>query len=88
MNLIEKLGLEKCKAIVDGASNSHDETHFCPDVDSYTDGFDEYGACSYCIPIEDLRTAIANHTDNLSHFDHCSDIRNHLSPNTVVVDHE
>ena len=70
MNLIEKLGLEKCKQIVDGATNSHDETHFCPDVDSYTDGFDEYGACDYCVPISDLRTAIANHTDNLSHFDH------------------
>ena len=86
MNLIEKLGLEKCQQIVDCATNSHDETHFCPDVDSYTDGFDEYGACSYCIPIEDLRTAIANHTDNLSHFDHCSDIANHISPNTKVIE--
>ena len=86
MNLIEKLGLEKCKQIVDGATNSHDETHFCLDVDSYTDGFDEYGACDYCVPISDLRTAIANHTDNLSHFDHCSDIANHISPLIKVTE--
>ena len=24
--------------------------------------------------------------DNFSHFDHCSDIRNHISPNTVVIE--
>ena len=27
-----------------------------------------------------------SHTDNLSHFDHCTDIRNHISPNTIVLD--
>ena len=82
MNLIEKLGLEKCKAIVGGATNSHDETHFCPDVDSYTDGFDECAACDYCVPISDIRTAIADHerTDN------CTDIRNHISNNTKVIE--
>ena len=40
--------------------------------------------------LDDLRTSIANHgTDNLSHFtDNCSDIRNHVSPNTKVIEHE
>lgn len=28
-----------------------------------------------------------SHTDNLSHLtDHCTDIRNHISPNTIVLD--
>ena len=36
--------------------------------------------------LKDLRTAIANHTDNLSHFDHCSDIANHISPLTKVTE--
>ena len=27
-----------------------------------------------------------SHTDNLSHFDHCTDIRNHLSPLTGVTE--
>ncbi len=46
MNLIEKLGLEKCKQIVDGAP------------------------------------AIANHERT----DTCSDIANHISPRTTVID--
>ena len=58
--------------------------------------FFEYKLLSECdfeyVSIADLRTAIANHgtptnegTDNLSHLtDHCSDIRNHISPLTEV----
>lgn len=100
MNLIEKLGLEKCKAIVDGApypvigyclvGNNwiHKQCESAPTKHSYEDNsWSEDYAIDF-VSIEDLRTAIANHTDNLSHFDHCSDIRNHVSPNTVVVDHE
>lgn len=29
---------------------------------------------------------ISHATDNPSHFDHCTDIRNHVSPNTVVTE--
>ena len=29
---------------------------------------------------------ISHATDNLSHFDHCSDIANHISPNTKVFE--
>ena len=95
MNLIEKLGLEKCKQIVDGAPEG---AEYWRDMDSvcspneilhyrwfagalivhdaekgwiksiYHDG------CEYILDqlqdLKDLRTAIANHTDNLSHFDH------------------
>lgn len=89
MNLIEKLGLEKCKAIVDGAPEWADI--FCTSSDDYFVATgDEHGCC---VCVEDSRTAIANHgtptnkgTDNLSHFDHCSDIANHISPLTKVTD--
>ena len=85
MNLIEKLGLEKCQQIVDGASGSNDEMHYCTEVGDYIRSID-YGTCPHCILISDLRTAIADHTDNLSHFDHCSDIANHISPLTKVTE--
>ena len=81
MNLIEKLGLEKCQQIVDGASGSNDETHYCTEVRDYIRNID-YGTCPHCILISDLRTAIADHdrTDN------CIDIRNHISNNTKVIE--
>ena len=60
MNLIEKLGLKKCKAIVEGASGGNDETHYCADVGDYIRIID-YGTCQHCILISDLRTAIADH---------------------------
>ena len=34
--------------------------------------------------ISDLRTALADHNRT----DHCGDIKNHISPNTKVVEHE
>ena len=116
MNLIEKLGLEKCKAIVDGAPMGAEKwrdmdsvcspneilyyakgPHFwivwdvekkCWAVSVIHDG-DEY-ILDQLQDLKDLRTAIADHsTDNLSHLtDHCTDIHNHVSPNTVVIDHE
>ena len=79
MNLIEKLGLEKCKAIVGGA----------PEWANYWITRDQYhhhiisfpnmtGHSSYLL--SDLRTAIADHERT----DTCSDIRNHISPLTEV----
>lgn len=112
MNLIEKLGLEKCKQIVDGAPE--DGTHFKlllgvsifyllssnDEADLaglwIDDGDDSYwGLSSYqnwellleenrFIPIADLRAALADH----DRIDTCSDIRNHISPNTKVIEHE
>ena len=82
MNLIEKLGLEKCKQIVVGSNGGHDETHYCTEGDSYTDGFDEYEECENCISINDIRTAIVNHERT----DTCSDIANHISPRTTVIE--
>jgi hypothetical protein len=108
MNLIEKLGLEKCKAIVDGAptfireSISQDETAYNPRTKKYIergpcsvliqlDGEDDYyhstmpyhsSFYSECIFLKDLRAAIADHNRT----DYVSDIRNHISPLTKVIE--
>lgn len=66
MNLIEKLGLEKCKAIVDGAP----------------DGCDTYETDTHVFELDELRAAIADH----DRIDTCSDIKNHISPNTKVIE--
>lgn len=117
MNLIEKLGIEKCREIVEGAPRGAKKwrdmdsvcspneilyyakgPHFwvvwsieknCWVVSIIHDG-DEY-SLDQLQDLNDLRTAIAaydyNRTDNLSHFtDNCTDIRNHISPNTKVIE--
>ena len=52
MNLIEKLGLEKCKQIVDGAP----------------EGCDAYETDTHVFDLDELRAAIADHdrTDHVS----------------------
>ena len=105
MNLIEKLGIEKCKAIVDGApsnAESYQDGYYFRETPEFmfhngiheqwnlTDNNGLYFRVMGFHPvlINDLRTAIANHgTDNPSHFtDTCTDIRNHISPNTKVIE--
>ena len=115
MNLIEKLGLEKCKQIVEGApewSNSYDLKG-----KDYWKG----GVFATAVSIDDLRTAIDHHYYGQSEekeleqyavlsqekieggamlvgdnskvvqmvrgiTDNCTDIKNHISPNTKVID--
>ena len=102
MNLIEKLGLEKCKQIVDGSPNGAYEwrtngfyytsgMYYCAKNKEFFESYTENSFTAYTISA--IRTAIANHgtptnkgTDNLSHFDHCSDIANHISPLTKVTE--
>jgi len=92
MNLIEKLGLEKCKAVVDGApypiigyclvGNNwiHKQCDSAPTRYSSEDNsWSEDYAIDF-VSIEVIRTAIADHDRT----DHCSGIRNHISPNTKV----
>ena len=78
MNLIEKLGLEKCKAIVDGAPAI--ANFYIPSKAGYT----RMGSVLLdgAISLNDLRTALADH----DRIDTCSDIRNHVSPNTKVIE--
>ena len=76
MNLIEKLGLEKCKEIVDGAPE------WAESFNVYLVAYGSVGIpCKGDVLITDIRTAIANHNT-----DHCTDIRNHVSPNTKVIE--
>ena len=110
MNLIEKLGLEKCRVIVEGAPEGLTHFKLLLGVSIYyqlsskddadlaglwiDDGDDSYwGLSSYknfelfmpenrFISIGDLRTAIANHERT----DTCTDIRNHISPLTGVIE--
>ena len=115
MNLIEKLGLEKCKQIVEGApdwSNSYDLKG-----KDYWKG----GVFATAVSIDDLRTAIDHHYYGQSEqkeleqyavlsqekieggamlvgdnskvvqmvrdiTDNCTDIKNHISPNTKVIE--
>ena len=102
MNLIEKLGLEKCKQIVDGAPDctadtyvADTDTYFSLEFGSYFDhgegGWNDSDYRSledlYCdyisiFVLSELCKEIANH----EHTDDCTDIKNHISPNTKVIE--
>ena len=121
MNLIQELGIEKCRAIVDGAPEW--ASHYVPDRDKTIcchneDHFyfrDQVKLGVEHIRLSDIRTAIAEHekcqhkwnettsngdayrffvckhcdsTQNYVPFeaDHCTDIRNHISPLTKVIE--
>ena len=76
MNLIEKLGLEKCKQIVDGAPEW--AQGFCFELSVYAAS--SKGSKLNITCLDAIRKAIADH----DRIDTCSDIRNHISPNTRV----
>lgn len=78
MNLIEELGLEKCKQIVDGAPEW--AQGFCFELSVYAASSKGVKLDITCL--DDLRTAIADHDRT----DTCTDIRNHISPNTKVIE--
>ena len=79
-NLIEKVGgIEKAREIVEGAPTW--ATTYCMAYAAYGGTFHWYGACKNCYVLPALRSAIAEHDT-----DHVTDIRNHLSPSTRVVD--
>ena len=93
MNLIEVLGLEKCKAIIEGAPYPvigyclignkwiHKQCESAPTRYSSEDNSWSEDYAIDLVLIDDLRTAIANHNT-----DHCTDIRNHFSPLTEVIE--
>ena len=81
MNLIEKLGLENAKTL-DGMLHKHGVPESWKIA--VTNGMWQRSSVGFTHG--DLRTAIANNTDNLSHFDHCTDIANHISPLTKVTE--
>lgn len=71
------LTIEQMREIVDGAPE-------------WAEGFNLYLAaygsggipCKGDVLIRDLRAALADHDRT----DHCSDIKNHISPTTVVIE--
>lgn len=95
MNLIEELGLEKCQAIVDGAPDWANK--FNPETKVYSKVVNvvflgasyathivhsQVGFLGGLVDIKDLRAAIADHNRT----DYVSDIRNHISPMTKVIE--
>ena len=85
MNLIEKLGLEKCKAIVDGAPTRTSHINIWGDciyveskhqmyVFSVELGWTHYHQREEIFSLDMVRTAIANHERT----DDCTDIKNHI----------
>lgn len=95
MNLIEKLGLEKCRQIVDGAPEWANK--FNPETKVYSKTVNvvflgasyathvvhsQAGFLNGLVDLKDLRAALADHDRT----DYVSDIRNHISPTTVVIE--
>ena len=80
MNLIEKLGLKNAQAL-----DAMLQKHGVPESWKISIINGMWCRSSVGFTCRELRTAIA---DNSSHLiDHCTDIRNHISPNTKVIDH-
>ena len=95
MNLIEELGLEKCRQIVDGAPDWANK--FNPETKVYSKMVNvvflgasyathvvhsQAGFLNGLVDLKDLRAAIADHERT----DHCSDIKNYISPMTKVIE--
>ena len=95
MDLIKELGLEKCKQIVDGAPEWANK--FNPETKVYSKTVNvvflgasyathvvhsQAGFLGGLIDLNDLRAAIADHERT----DYVSDIRNHISPMTKVIE--
>lgn len=68
-------GIDKCREIVENAPEG---------ADSYSWLLGGSGVRDKTVYLDDLRAVIADHDRT----DKCVDIRNHISPNTVVINHE
>ena len=82
MNLIEKLGLEKCQEIVDGAPEGATTVRISLMADQFLYGRCENSVSGNLILLSSIRASIADHERT----DYVSDIRNHIAPTTVVID--
>lgn len=73
------LTIKQMRKIVDGAPE------WAGSFNVYLAAYGSEGIpCKGDVLITDLRKAIADH----DRIDTCSDIRNHVSPNTKVIEHE
>ena len=73
------LTIEQMRKIVDGAPDG--VRYYCADAKVYHI-CDDIISFDCCISLSGLRTAIADHDRT----DYVSDIRNHISPTTVVIE--
>ncbi|MDM1330025.1 hypothetical protein [Acinetobacter indicus] len=80
MNLIEKLGLEKCKQIVDGAPEAATDVILDGSQVFYGSGLIALRGEEKFFKLHSIRAALADHDRT----DYVSDIRNHISPMTIV----
>lgn len=87
-SLIKKVGgIERARRIVKWQSESSWADHYCISENTIGSAGRKFSE-ELCLKnndfvlIDDLRTAIAKHDTT----DHVTDIRNHVSPNTRVVD--
>jgi len=76
MTTINNLTIEQMREIVESAPDW--AIWWCVEKKKFLD----FIPCSKCLVIEDLRTAIADH----DRIDTCTDIKNHISPNTKVIE--
>ena len=74
------LTIEQMREIVDGAPEW--AQGFCFELSVYAAS--SKGSKLNITCLDDIRKAIADH----DRIDTCSDIRNHVSPNTNVIEHE
>ncbi len=74
------LTIEQMREIVDGAPKWA-LSHCSKAEDYFAMVASDFDCCSN---LSDLRTALADH----DRIDTCTDIKNHISPNTKVIEHE
>lgn len=74
------LTIEQMREIVNGAPD--DSKYYCAHAGIYH-LCDDLLSYECCINLSDLRTKLADHDRT----DYVSDIRNHISPTTVVIEH-
>ena len=75
-----KLTIEQMREIVDGAPDW--AQGFCFELSVYAASNKGIKLDITCL--DDLRTALADY----DRIDTCTDIKNHISPNTKVIEHE
>lgn len=78
------LTIEQMRKIVDGAPETATDVILDGSQVFYGSGLIALRGVEKFFKLHSIRTALADH----DRIDTCSDIRNHMSPNTKVIEHE
>lgn len=76
------LTIEEMRKIVDGAPEGATTVRISLMADQFLYGRCENSVSGNLILLSSIRAALADHDRT----DHCSDIKNHISPTTVVIE--